>query len=45
MRLKHQLDMSRRLERAGLYAAAIEYRTRARILLESYKHNFLGRPG
>jgi len=45
MKLKHQLDISRQLERAGLYAAAIEYRIRARILLQTYKHNFLGKPG
>jgi hypothetical protein len=45
MKLKHQLDISRRLERAGLYAAAIEYRNRAWILLKTYKHNYLGKPG
>lgn len=39
-KLKHQLEIGRRLHQLGLYAAATESRTRANILLQSYKRHF-----
>ena len=40
MKLKHQLEIGRRLQQAGLFAAATESRTRAHVLLQIYKRNF-----
>ena len=39
-KLKHQLEITRRLHQLGLYAAANESRTRANILLQIYKRHF-----
>jgi hypothetical protein len=39
MKLKHQLEIGRKLQQVGLFAAAAESRTRARILLQSYKRH------
>ena len=41
MKLKHQLEIGRRLQQLGLYAAATESRTKAHILLQIYKRHFL----
>ncbi len=38
-RLKHQLEIGRRLRKAGLYVAAADSRNRAQILLLAYKHH------
>lgn len=40
IKLKHQLEIGRRLYQLGLYAAAAESRIRARILLQIYKRHF-----
>ena len=40
MKLKHQLEIGRRLHRLGLFAAATESRTKARVLLQIYKRHF-----
>lgn len=40
MKLKHQFEIGRRLHRLGLFAAATESRTKARILLQIYKRHF-----
>jgi hypothetical protein len=45
MRLKHQLDIGRRLKKVGLYAAAVEARNKAQILLQTYKRHFLEESG
>lgn len=36
-RLKHQLEIGRRLEQVGLYTAAMESRKRAMVLLQIYR--------
>ena len=45
MKLKHQLEIGRRLHRLGLFAAATESRIKARILLQIYKRHFAGAGG
>jgi hypothetical protein len=40
IKLKHQLEIGRRLQQLGLYAAATESRNRARVLLQIYKRHF-----
>lgn len=40
MKLKHQLEIGRRLQVAGLYEAATESRIKAQILLLAYKRHF-----
>jgi len=40
LRLKHQLEIGRRLQKVGLYAAAVEARNKAQILLQTYKRHF-----
>jgi hypothetical protein len=40
LKLLHQLEIGRRLEKAGLYTAAIESRHRAQVLLRAYKRHF-----
>jgi hypothetical protein len=40
MKLKHQLEIGRRLHQLGLFAAATESRTKARVLLQIYKRHF-----
>jgi hypothetical protein len=45
MRLKHQLDIGHRLQKVGLYAAAVEARNKAQILLQTYKRHFLEESG
>jgi hypothetical protein len=40
MKLKHQLEIGRRLQQLGLFAAAAESRTRAYVLLQIYKRHF-----
>jgi hypothetical protein len=40
MKLKHQLEIGRRLQQLGLFAAATESRTKAQILLHIYKRHF-----
>jgi len=40
MKLKHQLEIGRRLQQLGLYAAATESRTKAHVLLHIYKRHF-----
>ena len=40
LKLKHQLELGRRLREAGLFAAAAESRNRAQILLQAYKRHF-----
>ena len=40
MKLKHQLEIGRRLQQLGLFAAATESRTKARVLLHIYKRHF-----
>ena len=40
MKLKHQLEIGRRLQQLGLFAAATESRTRAQVLLQIYKRHF-----
>ena len=42
MKLKHQLEIGRRLQQLGLFAAATESRTKAHILLNIYKRHFRG---
>ena len=39
-KLKHQLEIGRRLQQLGLYAAATKSRTRANVLLQIYKRHF-----
>lgn len=39
-KLKHQLDIGRRLQQLGLFAAAAESRNKALVLLHSYKRHF-----
>ncbi|MEN8132859.1 MAG: hypothetical protein ABFS45_22305 [Pseudomonadota bacterium] len=39
MRLKHQLEIGRRLQQLGMFAAAAESRTYAHVLLQSYKRH------
>ena len=45
MKLKHQIEIGRRLEKAGLYEAATESRYKAQILLLTYKRLFLDGAG
>ena len=40
MKLKHQLEIVRRLQQLGLFASAAESRTKAYILLQIYKRHF-----
>ena len=40
MKLKHQLEIGRRLHQLGLFEAAAESRTKARVLLQIYKRHF-----
>jgi hypothetical protein len=40
MKLKHQLEIGRRLQQAGLFTAATESRHKAQILLQVYKRHF-----
>jgi len=40
VKLKHQLEIGRRLQQLGLFAAATESRTKSRVLLQSYKRYF-----
>jgi len=42
-KLKHQIEIGRRLEKVGLYGAATESRNKAQILLLIYKRHFLNR--
>ena len=42
IKLKHQLEIGRRLQQVGLFAAATESRTKAHILLQIYKRHFRG---
>lgn len=39
-RLKHQLEIERRLHQAGLFAAAIESHKKALVLLQIYRRHF-----
>ena len=39
-KMKHQLEIGRRLQQVGLFAAATESRTKAHILLQIYKRHF-----
>jgi len=39
-KLKRQLEIGRRLQQLGLYAAATKSRTRANVLLQIYKRHF-----
>ena len=39
-KMKHQLEIGRRLQQLGLFAAATESRTKAYVLLHSYKRHF-----
>lgn len=41
MKLKHQLEITHRLEEIGLHTAAFESRNKAQILLQAYKRHFL----
>lgn len=41
MKLKHELEVGRRLQEVGLYWAATESRNKAQILLHAYKRHFL----
>jgi len=38
-KLKHQLEIGRRLKNAGLYEAATESRNKAQIFLQAYKRH------
>ena len=40
MKLKHELEIGRRLQEVGLHAAATESRNKAQTLLQAYKRNF-----
>jgi hypothetical protein len=40
LKLKHQLEVARRLQEVGLYEAATESRNKAQILLQTYKRHF-----
>jgi len=40
MKLKHQLEIGRRLHQLGLFEAAAESRTKSRVLLQIYKRHF-----
>ena len=40
IKLRHQLEIGRRLHQLGLFEAATESRTKARILLQIYKRHF-----
>ena len=40
MKLKHQLEIGRRLQQLGLFAAAAESRIKSRVLLQIYKRHF-----
>ena len=40
LKLKHQFEIGRRLQQVGLFEAATESRTKAQILLQSYKRHF-----
>jgi len=40
MKLKHQLEIGRRLQQLGLFASATESRTKAYVLLQIYKRHF-----
>lgn len=40
MKLKHQLEIGRRLQELGMFAAATESRTKAHILLNIYKRHY-----
>ena len=40
IKLKHQLEIGRRLQQLGMLAAAAESRTNAHILLQIYKRQF-----
>ena len=41
IKLKHELEIGRRLREVGLYWAATESRNKAQILLQAYKRHFL----
>lgn len=43
-RLKHQFEIERRLRQVGLFAAAIEARNKALVLLQIYRRNFRQQP-
>jgi hypothetical protein len=45
MKLKHQLEIGRKLQNVGLYEAAAESRNKAEILLQTYKRHFPVRTG
>jgi hypothetical protein len=45
MKLKHQLEIGRKLQNVGLYEAAAESRNKAEILLQTYKRHFPVRAG
>ena len=40
MKLKHQLEIGRRLQEVGLFTAATRSRTKAQVLLQVYKRHF-----
>jgi hypothetical protein len=40
IKLKHQLEIGRRLQQLGLFAAATESRTKAYVLLQIYNRHF-----
>jgi hypothetical protein len=40
MKLKHQLEIGRRLQEVGLYTAAVKSRNQAQVLLQAYKRHF-----
>jgi hypothetical protein len=40
MKLKHQLEIGRRLQEVGLFTAAVKSRNKAQILLQVYKRHF-----
>jgi hypothetical protein len=44
MKLKHQLELGRRLQKVGLHTAAAESRNKAHLLLQFYKRHFLEEP-
>jgi hypothetical protein len=39
-KLKHQLEIGRRLQQAGLYTAAAESRKKAVVLLHGYRNHY-----
>ena len=40
LKLKHQLEIGRRLQQLGLFAAATESRAKSHVLLQIYKRHF-----